>query len=1059
MTSKVDFAALENKLDANLHPKLFDQTFEICDGPPFPNGKTLHLGHVHIACIKDTIIRYKQLTGKNIKHALGYDCHGLPVETEVSKMLGLKSLQDIHNFGLDRYIQECRRFVTENIKMWQPLYQRLGRQTHFQPPYQTMDLDYMAREWQIWAKLVEQGFVYSGCKVMPYCPECETVLSISEATSEDVYKLITTTAVHVRFRLSPRSEAELIAKFPKLKAPIYLVAFTTTPWTLPGNAALAIGKFDYLAKYDNEYQATHIYLDQDGQRGTSVGINYTDLLYKTYLPINNSANQEQKILLGPFVKEEGTGIVHIAPMFGQDDYNLCMDEKISMPPNYLDSKAKYKSSQEQKEMDLAAFNKFLIKDLTAKKIIIKEFPFKHSYPHCWRTDTPLIYRAVPSWFIATSKMTDKLVEKNNSIDWIGYIGPKRFKNWLQQSHDWCVSRNRVWGTPMPIWIADDGTILHISSVVHLKELAKIDTLTDLHLDTVAKIIIQTDKTYKHCGLIFDCWFDSGCATQESHNALICEGLDQTRGWFYTTHVLNSTLNHRAVHHIICSGLILDSEGKKFSKKLKNFVDPMELCNKYGADALRLSLIDSPAALGDTFRFDERALHEINRKFVALLSALGFLQENLQIQPNQDLLKKELSQILDESGLDRNQINEHSLKYGILDGWILDEVKITYNRLRDRVGDYKLSGCKDVILEFIDNLTNWYIRLNRKSLKVVSQVGNEMTSSRIHPDHANYSLIVLFNVIREFSVALHPFMPFMSMHLWTKLNELIGTNFSMAEQKYKRFYNINENMYKLRLMRKIKQIIEMARYLRQQSKLTTAKMPISELKVIFDRDMYDSEVYDILESNGDVQNIILEEVNCISLCFGDKVDKKYELELNKPLISKRFKHDAKYVFQAAENLDQDDIREIFHRKQWQTSGDFLIEPEYKINIIPEFKLSPMQTLSTVGELTIIIDCSWSEALANKYFVRLLTHEIQNMRKEAGLKPWNKIEFYCDVQPVMQDEKTYELLSNNLGYQVKAQSLELAQKESANPLKLITRKKIDVLNYSVDVSISVCAPLDS
>ena len=630
--------------------------FVFYDGPPFATGMP-HYGNLLAGIIKDVIPRWVHMSGYHVERRFGWDCHGLPIEHEIDKKLGIKSPEDVQRIGIDAYNNECRGIVMRYSNEWRWIVNRIGRWIDFDNDYKTMYPWFMESVWWAFNQLFEKGLVYRGVKVMPYSNACNTPLSNFE------------TGLNYKDVVDP----SVIVSFPLDESPdISLIAWTTTPWTLPSNMAVCVNpNSDYVKIKDKAKNQIYIMMEAR-----------LDMLYKkqdeyeilerfkgkvledkTYKPLFNYFEKFKK-LTGAFrvacdgyvSEDSGTGVVHQAPFFGEEDHRVCLakgiilkDGEVICPVDpcgrFTDAVTDF-VGQYVKDAD-----KNIIKHLKNEKRLVHQSTVKHSYPFCWRSDTPLIYRAIPSWFVCVESFADELVRVNQTTYWVPqFVQEKRFANWLRDARDWAISRNRYWGTPIPIWTSDDGEeLVCVGSIKQLEELSG-QKITDLHREFVDKITIPSKKgkgQLKRITEVFDCWFESGSMpygqahypfeNKEQFEAnfpsdFIAEGIDQTRGWFYTLLVLSTALFGKPpFKNVIVNGHVLASDGQKMSKSKKNYPDPVDIISKYGADAIRLYLINSPVVRGENIRFREEGVRDILKDvFLPWYNAYRFLVQNIEM---------------------------------------------------------------------------------------------------------------------------------------------------------------------------------------------------------------------------------------------------------------------------------------------------------------------------------------------------------------------------------------------------------------------------------------------
>lgn len=628
------------------------------DGPPFATGLP-HYGHILAGTIKDIVPRFAHMSGMHVDRRFGWDTHGLPVEFEIDKLLDIKGPEDVAKIGIKAYNDHCRSIVMRYATEWEQIIGRLGRWVDFKNDYKTLYPEYMESVWWVFKQLYTKGLVYKGVKVMPYSSACTTPLSNFESGQN--YKDVVDPAVVVTFPLVDQPEVSLLA-------------WTTTPWTLPSNLLLCVNpELEYVKVKDKKTGQQYILMEArlevlykkpadeceilDRFPGKKLeGLHYTPIF--DYFADYAAENNGKAFLVatdGYVTSDSGTGIVHCAPYFGEDDYRVSLkagvirkDGRVICP---LDSSCRFTEPvTDYLGLHVKEADKLIIKKLKAAGRMIRDSTTKHSYPFCWRSDTPLIYRAVPSWFVRVEQSKEQLLAANAQTYWVpDFVKEKRFGNWLRDARDWAISRNRYWGTPIPLWVSEDGEeIVCIGSIAELETLSGVK-VTDLHRDTVDDITIPSVRPgqppLRRVTEVFDCWFESGSMPYaQSHYPFenkktfedtfpanfIAEGVDQTRGWFYTLLVLSTLLFGKPpFRNLICNGLILASDGQKMSKRKKNYPDPLEVVHKYGADALRLYLINSPVVRAENLRFREEGVHDILKDvFLPWFNAYRFLVQNI-----------------------------------------------------------------------------------------------------------------------------------------------------------------------------------------------------------------------------------------------------------------------------------------------------------------------------------------------------------------------------------------------------------------------------------------------
>ncbi len=796
--------------EANIFQKSLDKEspegdYVFYDGPPFATG-TPHYGHLIGSIMKDVIPRYKTMNGYHVERKWGWDCHGLPIENIVEKELGTRSKKDIEEMGVTQFNDICRVRVSTYIDEWKKVIGRLGRWVDMNNPYRTMDLDYMETIWWVLKEMWNKNLIYKAYRSMHICPRCETTLSQSEVT--EGYRDI--------------KDLSAIAKFELVDEPgTFVLAWTTTPWTLIGNVALAVGKDIKYVKFkviDVNFENTKykigdsliVALDRSGdilgvdeKRLDSSDINEyavtlydgevklkktkdlmgSDLVGRAYNPLFNYyandaklTNRENgwKIYAGDFVTTtDGTGVVHIAPAFGEDDMNLGKAnnlpfvQHVGMDGIFKPEVIDFPGLHVKPIGDHTTTDVEIIKYLAKNGLLFYKEKYEHSYPHCWRCDTPLINYATSSWFVSVTKMKAGLLESAKKINWSPeYLKNGRFGNWLEGARDWSISRQRFWASAIPIWECNCGHRCFVGSVSELEELSGQSGITDIHKDKVDLIIMPCAKcggTMKRIPDVLDCWFESGAMPYAQYHypfenkekveqnfpaKFIAEGVDQTRAWFYYLHVISGALkNSNAFENVIANGIALAEDGKKMAKKLKNYPDPFLIMTKYGADALRAYLLSSPVMLAEDLNFSERGVEESLRKNIMLLFNVYKFYE-LYATDNQEMIL----------GISYGDLkNEVLNSENVLDRWLM----LKFNALLAEVGAgmeaYNLPKAVRPITEFIDEFSTWYLRRSRDRFK-----------SDDETDKKN-ALLTTKLIMSELAKVMAPFMPFMAENLWQKLN--------------------------------------------------------------------------------------------------------------------------------------------------------------------------------------------------------------------------------------------------------------------------------------------------
>ncbi|KAF3766327.1 hypothetical protein M406DRAFT_290769 [Cryphonectria parasitica EP155] len=973
------------------------ENYTFYDGPPFATGLP-HYGHLLASTIKDIIPRYWSMKGYHVERRFGWDTHGLPIEHEIDKKFNISGKQAVMEMGLDKYNDECRAIVMRYASEWRTTIERLGRWIDFDNDYKTMNLTFMESEWWAFKQLFDKGKVYQGHRVMPYSTVLTTALSNFEANQN--YQDVTDPAVVVSFPL---------VEDPKTK----LLAWTTTPWTLPTNLGLCVHPdFEYVKILDEksgdhyvllEKLLTTLYKDPKKAKFKVVEkIKGKDMLGWKYEPLFDYYYEDFKdvafkVLNGTYVTDDsGTGIVHQAPAFGEDDFNIATEAGIVTenrpPPDPLDETGRYSAKVKDFEgMHVKEADKHIIKALKGKGKLVVESQLRHSYPMCPRSDTPLIYRAVPSWFIRIPEIVPKMLQNIESSHWVpSFVKERRFANWISNARDWNVSRNRYWGTPLPIWTSDDGEErICIGSVEELKKLSGFEgEITDIHRDKIDHITIPSQKgkgQLKRVEEVFDCWFESGSMPFASQHYpfenkdkflksfpgnFIAEGLDQTRGWFYTLVVMGTHLfDKMPFQNCVVNGIVLAEDGKKMSKRLKNYPDPSLVMDKFGSDALRMYLINSPVVRAEPLRFKETGVREVVQKvLLPLWNSYNFFAAQVAL-----LKKVEDVDYKWDTKMEATNTN-------VMDKWILASCQSLLEYVNQEMNGYRLYTVTPRLLGLIDDTTNWYIRFNRKRLK-----GENGVEDTLH------ALNTLFEVLYTLCRGLAPFMPFLTDTIYLKLLPHIPEELREQDARSVHFLKYPEPRKELynpdieRRVGRMKNIIDLARVSRER-KAIGVKTPLKTLVIIHPDAGY-------LEDVRSLESYISEELNVHDLVLTSDegaYNVQYSVTADWPVLGKKLRKDMGKVKKALPNVTSDEVKQYAATGKIVVDGIELVEGDLVVRRgVKEDESTKESEINTDNEVLTILDCKIYPELKSEGLAREIINRVQRLRKKAGLDPTDDV----------------------------------------------------------------------
>ncbi len=981
--------------------------YSFYDGPPFATGMP-HYGHLLVGTIKDVVARYWTMRGYHVERRFGWDCHGLPVEFEVEKQLGLNGRRDIEEYGVDKFNETCRSIVLRYADDWRTIVTRMGRWADFDNDYKTMDVSFMESVWHVFKTLWEKDLIYEGYRVVPYSWRIGAPLSNFEANLN--YKDVQDPSITVKFELAePLGDiaGAVAGAAGGADTPVYVLAWTTTPWTLPSNLALAV-----------DAEATYLLVEQTGDpgpnEGARVGEHYlihrdrleaywpdgegievlaelagADLEGRRYVPLfpffaEREAEGAFRVLAAPFVTAEtGTGVVHTAPAFGEDDFYL--GKKYGLEPaDPVDEEGKFTAVvQPYAGVMVKDADKQIIADLKAEHKILRHETYEHSYPFCYRSDTPLIYKTITAWYVRVEEFKDQLVANNQQIRWVpGHLKDGRMGKWLEGARDWNISRNRYWGNPLPIWRNEEtGETICVGSRAELEELSgqKVD---DLHKHIVDDIVIPSPTgqgELRRIPEVLDCWFESGSMPygqahypfedKEKFEAgfpadFIAEAVDQTRGWFYTLLVLSTALFDKpAYKNVIVNGLLLAEDGRKMSKSLKNYPEPSELIEKHGADAIRIYMLDSPALHAEELRFAEAGVREmVRRVLLPWWNSVSFLMTYAHV----DGWDPETEWYYSDGRVEPT----HEL-----DVWIrakLEELKYQVER---EMAAYRLYRVVDPLLDFLDDLTNWYIRRSRRRFWKAE-----------HSDDKLCAYTTLYSVLLEFTELMAPFMPFMADHVYELLRVTPETqavdSVHLRDLPARRELSAEEYQVEQRIDL-TRTVCELGRSLREKARIRT-RQPLSVVKV----GTTSRKEREWLRAGEDV---ILEELNIKKLEILDDPTKLATptLKPNMPRLGPRLGKQVKSLaatLTTLQDIDAEKVRQLAFGESTEVDGVLLDPEDVHVEMQPS---EEGELVATSGKLVVTIDTHITDELRYEGVARDLVNRIQKMRKEADMKVDDRI----------------------------------------------------------------------
>ncbi len=1027
--SKVDFAKMEEEIlrfwaendtfKKSIKNRSADSEYVFYDGPPFATGLP-HYGHLLAGTIKDIVPRYQTMRGHRVERRFGWDCHGLPIEALAQEALGLAGAPAIVEAGVDVFNEQCRSMVSTYVEEWEKTVTRMGRWVDFSNDYKTMDKDFMETIWWVFSELWKQGRIYRAHRIMPYSWKLNTPLSNFEAGRN--YQDVQDPSVTVRVKLHGFDVENASA-----------LVWTTTPWTLPSNLAICTGPdIDYVAVRDTESGEVFVlaearlssYYKKPEQYEVLKSLKGSDLEGLSYEPLFDYFKENPnsfRILTDEFVStEDGSGIVHMAPAYGEEDYRICRAAGIPLVEP-LDEDCRFTSQVPDYEGQFCKdADKAIIKRLKDEGKLVHQSTLQHSYPFCERTDTPLIYRAIDAWYVRVEDLREEMLANNAQIHWMPeHVGTKRFANWLADAKDWNISRNRFWGSCIPLWINvdDPEDILCIGSAAELEELSK-QKVEDLHKHVLDDVLIKQDgKTYKRTPEVLDCWFESGAMpyaqnhypfeNKEHFDAnfpahFIAEGLDQTRGWFYTLMVLSTALFKKpAFKNVVVNGLVLAEDGLKMSKRLKNYPDPLHVVHEYGADALRLYMINSPVVKGESLRFAEEGVkHSLRHLLIPLWNSYSFFVTYANIdgwKPN---------------GSRPGQSDN------LLDQWIESSLANLCQEVTSAMDNYDLQRAVRPFVAFIEDLTNWYIRRSRRRFW---KSGDDTDKQQAY--------VTLYHVLVELCKIAAPFTPFIAEEIYQNLtqgssvDEPSNVEKSNVESQdsnpltsdstsdlrplpdsrppssdlcpptsspdsvhlcdFPTAEGVARNRDLEQQMRIVMDVVSMGHQLRKDNQ-AKVRQPLRQLTVV-------SRDSDLLNQVDELKTIIVEELNVREVIFGSDESGLVELhaKANFKTLGPRFGKQMKEIANAISSISETEMKSIASGESISVAlnGEAveLTAADVFVEHIPKAGLA----VQAQGALVVALDLELNDDLIREGLARELIKEVQADRKTKGLEVTDRI----------------------------------------------------------------------
>lgn len=982
----------ENILDKTIENRKDNKDYVFYDGPIYANAKP-GIHHVFAKTIKDSFCKYKTMKGFRVLRKIGLDTHGLPIEVNVEKKLGFKSKADIEKFGIENFCKECNKETATNIDIVKKVTNQMGQFIDMENPYITCSNEFIESEWWLIKNIFDQGLIYHGNKVLPYCPRCGTELSANEVSQG--YKNVSVNTVIVPFKIKNENT--------------YILVWTTTPWTLIDNVALCVNpEYDYLKVESAGYEfivcetlANKVLGDEYEVLEKIKGKDLVGIEYEQLLPFAKVEGNAFKVLSDNYVTDaDGTGIVHLAPAYGEDDNRVCKQNDIAFSKS-VDSNGKYTlgpwkdSLVTNSELEIE-----IIKYLKENDKLFKKIKLTHDYPHCWRCKEPLIYFAKPAWYIKTTARKEEIINANKNVNWYpSFVGEKRFANWLENMVDWGISRNRYWGCPMPLWTCECGHIECIGSIKELKEKAIDDTAIEnmeLHRPYIDNVHIKCPKCSKVMNRVtdvMDVWFDSGAMPYAQYHYpfenkelfekqfpadFIAEGVDQTRGWFNSLICISTLVSGVSSYkNVVVNDMMLDAYGKKMSKSVGNIIDPEEIMNKYGADVIRFYMLNT-SPVWTPLRFDEEGVKEINSKI------LGTLKNTYTF----------FSMYANTDNIDPREFNVEYDSLEEIDKWLLSKYNKLIKNITDAFEEYDLNKVTKYAFTFLnDDLSNWYIRRNRRRFWA-----SDLDDSK----KAVYK--TTYDVLTGLCKLLSPIMPFITEELYNKL--------TLKQSVHLEDYPVyDENLINEDIENKmdlVRDLIKLGRNAREEAKIKV-RQPISEV-------ILDGKNKSLIE---DLTELIKEELNVKNVIFENDLSKYMNLKVkpNFKVCGKMFGKDINEYAKLLDTLDNDNINKLKNNEAIIVKFK---DENIKINSdMVDIRVESKEGFDTTMENNnfIILNTTLTKDLINEGIARELVSKVQNIRKNKDLDVADRIKLYYsgDIKDIIDEFVDYikrETLSEDI-----------------------------------------------